>query len=389
MARRDWRTLTLTALGCAAALSTSADARGGGGSQEGACAAMAWLERTERWMVGIPDAARAEVNAALDGARARLAETLGVHLLISGAGEPEVWVRPEDGAPVPARVVLLVHGLDDPGTIWDEVAPALRAAGHEVARFNYPNDQPIARSADLLGGALEDLRVRGVEQVDLVCHSMGGLVARDTLTRCEHYAGDAHACARLPAIDRFITFGTPNDGAPLARLRFVMEIRDQLERLAAPGASWNTDLLGFLVDGTGEAAADLLPGSAYLTELNSRPFPLGVRATIVEGRAFPVSPSDAQGWMDHPALRAALSVEGAEALGGVLSGALAALGDGAVPEGSVPLPGAPEPVLLDADHRSMLRRMGPMAALGGLLGRDDGPPPGIALLLQELDDRGP
>ena len=52
--------------------------------------------------------------------------------------------------PVAALSLVLIHGLDEPGDIWDDLAPALTAAGYAVWEYRYPNDQGIDRSADWL-----------------------------------------------------------------------------------------------------------------------------------------------------------------------------------------------------------------------------------------------
>ena len=84
---------------------------------------------------------------------------------------PATWRAIEGEAP--RRIVLLLHGLDEPGQIFDDLAPALSDAGYHVARFDYPNDQSPARSAELLGEALVALRAWGTEHIDLLPHSLG------------------------------------------------------------------------------------------------------------------------------------------------------------------------------------------------------------------------
>ena len=46
--------------------------------------------------------------------------------------------------------VVLIHGLDEPGDIWDDLVPALHTAGFDVWEFRYPNDQGVDRSAEYL-----------------------------------------------------------------------------------------------------------------------------------------------------------------------------------------------------------------------------------------------
>lgn len=384
MVRRSVRNRFIGASALSLAL-IGASATAGEAGAGGVCAVESWITDAAHWVEGMPDRVTGAYSRTLERARERLHGTLGVRLMVQGGAEgPALWVRPGEAGEVPSRLVLLVHGLDDPGSIWDEVAPALRSEGHSVARFDYANDQPIAASADELASALADLRAQGVERVDIVAHSMGGLVARDVLTRCEHYAGDTAGNDRLPRVDRMVTFGTPNAGAPLAHLRGVMEIRDQWERLATSDSFDAADLLGFIVDGGGEAGEDLLPGSAFLTELNSRPPPRPVEILTVEGRALPVGPADVRPVLEGVVARAVLGESGTRWVQGVVDAAASALGDGAVPADSVPLDGGSTPVALDADHRSMLRRVPAMSAIRGLFGEPDGPPPGVALLIEFL-----
>ncbi|MDY7108213.1 MAG: alpha/beta fold hydrolase, partial [Planctomycetota bacterium] len=181
----------------------------------------------------------------------------------------DVPLRParyaEERETVPRRIVLLVHGLDDPGWLWDDVIEALRKEGHVVARLEYPNDGPIVDAADLLMQSLLELHALGVRRVDVVAHSMGGLVTRDVLTRPAYYGGDGEGDDAGPAIDRLIMCGTPNQGSSIARLRAVAGIGEQLSRLFSDRRR-TMDLTG-LADGAGEAAIDLSPGSAFLTQL--------------------------------------------------------------------------------------------------------------------------
>lgn len=275
---------------------------------------------------------------------------------------PLAWsgLDADAGKKLPARVVLLVHGLDEEGAIWDDLAPALREAGYAVVKFDYANDQAIARSGEAMGAAMHDLAGRGVGRVDLVCHSMGGLVARDVLTREAFYAGDAcggdgkNGHPALPAVDRFIMFGTPNAGSSWAHLEPLTEARETVLRWYDDPSHDPRQFLGFLADGRGEAATDLLPGSAFLKDLNARPLPRHVAITTVvaeiEPQDRPVAPW-LTGWRR---VNEAVGEERMMAVDGALHRASAELGDGVVPVSSAELPGVMDCVHICASHRGML-----------------------------------
>jgi pimeloyl-ACP methyl ester carboxylesterase len=309
----------------------------------------------------------------------------GIALLAPDLSPGPAWIPIDQAAEAPPSLVLLIHGLDEPGPIWDDLGPALRSAGFRAARFDYPNDQPIAASADLLGAALRDLRSRGVTRVDLVCHSMGGLVARDVLTRPTFYAGRTDGHADLPDVRRFIAVGTPNAGSPWAKLRAVAEIREQVERfLEDPRHDWR-GLLGYLSDGLGEAGDDLLPGSAYLTALNSRPLPEGVAITLIAGRLAPVKDDDLTWLTGSWLLRRVIGPEDAAKVAAGVAELSTELGDGVVPVASTLLPGVEDVVYLDGfNHRSMLKASALINGARKAIGEPVGPPAAIPVILDRL-----
>lgn len=301
---------------------------------------------------------REAIDLALDRAAERLrqrardeaADRFGLFDFNPDADLP--WMRIPDE--LPDRVVLLVHGLDETGGIWSDLAPALHDAGHTVVRFDYPNDQPITRSAESLARALDELSSRGVTRVDVVAHSMGGLVTREAITR------PAFAPSADP-VERLITIGTPHHGAPLARLRIVAELRDQAVQWAT-GARTGSILTNHLADGAGEAGRDLTPGSPFLEDLNARTLPERIRCTSIVGCALPRSLSR-------------LAPQG-------LSGAILALGDGVVPDDATTLDGVDDVVRVDAHHRAMLTR----TLVDQALAPDpDAPPPAIPIILDRLE----
>ena len=242
--------------------------------------------------------------------------------------------------------VVLLHGLDEPGGIWDELLPALRAEGVTAWPFRYPNDQAIELSADFLAEKWSTLPPDA--GIVLIGHSMGGLVIRDFVTR-HHHAPDKIA---VPPIRGVILVGTPNHGSEWARLRVWLEVREQFANLQRGEFS----PLAGLREGTGAAKTDLRPDSAFLADLNSRDWPADIPIRIIGGLiAEPTDIMQASlGFLERELGEDARPV--ADGLRDWWGGIGDALGDGVVPVESLILPEAPAPLLLAATHRGLLVR---------------------------------
>ncbi|MFG0247854.1 MAG: esterase/lipase family protein [Phycisphaeraceae bacterium JB051] len=286
-----------------------------------------------------------------------------------------LWsLRPEGVlAPLPNafqmdRVVILVHGLDEPGDIWDELIPALQQAGHTVLVFVYPNDQPIAQSADLFAEHLAKLPATGIQSMSLVAHSMGGLVSREVLTN-EKYTG-------YPQAKRLVTVGTPHHGSGLAHFQFVGEIRDQIVR----AFSGDGLLFGAVFDGAGEAKIDLLPNSEFLTTLNARPNPKDLTITCIVGNASPVNMDEVR---DFEAKCADLLNDGQndQKFSQTIEQLTNGIGDGCVSMTSAHLEGVTDEVVVQANHRTLLRTIPVISTTRQ--------PPAIPIILDRLKDQLP
>ena len=187
------------------------------------------------------------------------------------------------GSEPDGRNVLLIHGLDDPGKVWMNLAPALARKNYNVWIMRYPNDQPIHDSALFLFDELRQMKQKGVDRIAIVAHSMGGLVSREMLTSPDILFWTSVAENKVPRVLALIMVGTPNHGSELARFRLFGEIRDQWAQMTAGRGHW----LRGILDGAGEAKIDLLPGSKFLESLNARPNPKGVNMLIIAGIASP------------------------------------------------------------------------------------------------------
>ena len=369
--------------------------------REGLRAPADWAGRAAAWTRGRWSEALAVATTAHDDAVGLFGFDADAGV---SAGDRAAWPRVSEGgvaAPGGGRVVVLVHGLDESGDIWTDLAPALHGAGHVVLRFDYHNDGDPACAARLLRAELDGLApseptgtAAGSPGVAIVAHSMGGLVAFDALTLPASDGGDAGGSA----VDRLVTLGTPWDGSPWARLRVAGEVRDALAGWCEGGKDPRL-LLMPLVDGSGEAGAALEPGSAYLSELSSRPAPEAVAVASVVGRMSPVDGGDLAGALEWAGV--------AEPERGPIAGRLVAaadrgaalLGDGVVPERSARSGRAGEVIHVDANHRTMVRRVAAIDAAASIasrvgLGDGAGEPPAIPIVLdllradEEADDDG-
>ncbi|MDF1809242.1 MAG: alpha/beta fold hydrolase [Phycisphaerales bacterium] len=297
--------------------------------------------------------------------------------------DPQQLMNTSDSGSNP-QAVLLVHGLDEPGGIWDQLAPRLSQAGHVVIRFDYANDQSIVDSASTLIDALESLKARSLVdsqslELDIVCHSMGGLVSFDAMTRDEFDGLNIE-------LGQFITIGTPFGGSPWARLRAVAEIREQVQRWVESDDFNPKRLLGFAKDGVGEAGDDLLPGSEFLIDLNNRTIPDGLRVTCIVGKTLP-SGNELHMMFASGALNDLVGNRDAQVLEREIHRLSEELGDGVVPMSSAVLKGADEVVTLSANHRALVRNVELGEAIRQFNGLEPSQePPAIQVVIDRLSE---
>ena len=263
--------------------------------------------------------------------------------------------------------VILVHGLDEPGGIWDALVERLDAAGFNAWEFRFPNDQAIDHSTDLLARYWAQLPAPDGHDITLIGHSMGGLVIRDFITRWRHPA-DRPPGILGARVDGAILVAPPNQGSEWARLRAWLELREFQSDIAEGRFS----LFAGLRDGTGAAKIDLRPGSAFLEALNDRDWPESVDLHIIGGLITEPTPAMTE---NLRAVGEDLELPGlAEQIEDLWTGTGENLGDGAVPIESLAVPGGPEPLVVNASHRGLL--------VPGPLG--EGPPPAIEPIIDRL-----
>ena len=144
--------------------------------------------------------------------------------------------------------ILLVHGIGDNHSIFTLLQRALRRRGFAtVSSYDYgllTRDIPAA--ARMLGEAIEKRAANsGYEQIHVIGHSLGGLIARYYVQRL---GGDAR-------VHTLVTLGTPHSGTEVARPLQRVPLLGQLtpgstvlRELAEPAPECRTRFLVFASD---------------------------------------------------------------------------------------------------------------------------------------------
>ncbi|MEU8653192.1 alpha/beta fold hydrolase [Streptomyces sp. NPDC048737] len=164
---------------------------------------------------------------------------------VASAGGVEDPARLPTQAPPP---VVLLHGFIDNRSVFVLLRRSLAQHGrHRVESLNYsPLTCDIRIAAELLGRHIEEICQRtGSSRVDVVGHSLGGLIARYYVQRL---GGDAR-------VRTLVTLGTPHAGtrvAPLANAHpIVRQMRpgsEVIEELSRPAPGCRTRFVSFWSD---------------------------------------------------------------------------------------------------------------------------------------------
>jgi pimeloyl-ACP methyl ester carboxylesterase len=238
------------------------------------------------------DAFVAALNGLLGDYLAATGNPLALSMDLRRAGEPLALDRRSLSRALPEsrrRLLVLVHGssMNDQG--WrrrdhdhGEVLERERGLVSLYARYN--SGLHVSENGALLAALLEQLAAASpIDELVLVCHSMGGLVARSACVAAE---AASHAWRRK--LVALVTIGTPHHGAPLERggswlhmLLGVSSYSAPLARLAKVRSAGVTDLrFGNVVE------ADWRGRDRFVPEGDTRqvvPLPSGVRCYAVAG----------------------------------------------------------------------------------------------------------
>ncbi|MFF3616818.1 esterase/lipase family protein [Streptomyces sp. NPDC002580] len=221
---------------------------------------------------------------------------------------------PDDAAKLPTEdkpPVVLLHGFIDNRSVFLLLRRNLAQHGRQhIESLNYsPLTCDIRTAAELLGRHIEEICERtGHERVDIVGHSLGGLIAR-YYVQC--LGGDTH-------VRTLVTLGTPHSGTRVAPLMNAHPIVRQMrpgsaviDELTGPAPGCRTQFVSFwsdldhLMDPLETACVD---HPDLLTQ--------NVRVSGVGHLALPVHPAVATG------IRQALDIEASGARGAARVGGL-------------------------------------------------------------------
>ncbi|MFF4697368.1 esterase/lipase family protein [Streptomyces chattanoogensis] len=155
-------------------------------------------------------------------------------------------VLPTEGRAHPP--VLLLHGFIDNRSVFVLLRRSLRRHGwRHLEALNYsPLTCDLRRAAELLGRHVEEVCARtGHRRVDIVGHSLGGLIARYYVQRL---GGDAR-------VRTLVTLGTPHSGTRVAPLMsahpLVRQMRPDsrvIAELSLPAPHCRTRFVAFWSD---------------------------------------------------------------------------------------------------------------------------------------------
>ncbi len=310
-------------------------------------------ERRDDWL------RRLHGLADLAGEAARHRQSYGMHALKS--------YRPND----PLRpTICLVHGLNSSSGGFVHMVPWLEEAGYGIVVYDYPFNRSLEEScaAFTRDWAAFTRDCHDKLPWSIVAHSMGALLARSLVEDDATWAHDVSSLVLVAPV---------NQGSHLAKVQTLVQISNGLK--AINGKNTTRAMLS-LSDGLGQAAQDLLPGSAFLKALNSRPRRREVAYHILAGdRGFLTR----QG-RDQLEAQVGLVTGNGGFLGRLAQLATADLpalldeltdgtGDGCVSVERTRLEGVPDHVTIHANHAELIRAPllfadpGPVACMPDLL----------------------
>ncbi len=165
----------------------------------------------------------AALNGVLGDHLAVTANPLAIPMRLHHTGQPLTLRTDLLSEAIPdagSKLLVLAHGLCMNDLQWtrnghDHGAMLAEALGYTPLYLHYNTGRSIARNGDAFAELLETLHAQWptpVDEITIIGHSMGGLLARSA---CHHAA--AHDHAWLGSLRNLVCMGSPHQGAPLER----------------------------------------------------------------------------------------------------------------------------------------------------------------------------
>ncbi|MGB0871160.1 MAG: lipase family alpha/beta hydrolase [Flavobacteriales bacterium] len=159
------------------------------------------------------------------------------------------------------NTLLFVHGwTGNPSGTWEVAIPFFQNQGFydQILTFGYDSKDNIDENGLDLANAIDAYLNQGMN-IDIVSHSMGGLVSRSAIEN--HSASDY--------VDRLVTLGTPHQGSPFAAFRHLMGAFVLLDDLDIINSYNISNPISY--NNITQGVSDMIPNSDFLNDLNSNP----------------------------------------------------------------------------------------------------------------------
>lgn len=185
---------------------------------------------------------RSVVNGVYGDHLAATGNPLAIPMRLRRNAQPLTLTRAALAAAIPdagGRVLVLVHGLCTNDLQWrrnghDHGAVLARDLGYIPVYLHYNSGRPITENANEFATLLEELTTQWpvpLEELTIIGHSMGGLLARSAV---EAARALQHAWPRR--LRRLVFLGTPHHGALLEQLGSWVETALRVSRFSVPFA---------------------------------------------------------------------------------------------------------------------------------------------------------
>jgi pimeloyl-ACP methyl ester carboxylesterase len=186
------------------------------------------------------EAVLAALNGVLGDYLSETGNALAIPMRFRKRGEPLALARSALGAAFPetgGKLLVMVHGSSMNDLQWqrsghDHGAALERDLAVSAVYLHYNSGLHISTNGRALAELLEKLVAEWpvpVEELAIVCHSMGGLVARSA---CHH--GEAVAHSWRSRLGKLVCLGSPHHGAPLERGGNWVDLLLGISRYSAP-----------------------------------------------------------------------------------------------------------------------------------------------------------